>query len=219
MTVADQSLAALSQWQADLASYALHEDAAAGKRLLAQLANTPVPAETALQVHVACVHGGLRSALAQRVPSVVALVGEEFFSQMARDFARAHPPVAPQLSCWGEALPDFLRAREDCTALPWLGDMAAFDLALDRVAWADPAEHPAAAGGRLLRLQYAVDELREAVGAALEGDDSALAAVDLTPGPRNFVLWCAEDAVVRCRTVDDAMADALEARHSLPDAP
>lgn len=203
----------LSQWQSDLAAYALHEDAAARERLLSRLATTSVPADIALQVHVSSVHAGLRSALAQRVPTVVALVGEEFFSMVARDFARVHPPVLPQLSCWGEELPEFLRGRADCAGLPWLRDVAAFDLAIDRVACSDPA-HPET---RQVQYDYAVDELREAVAAAMNGDESALGQVDLSPAPRRFVLWCAEDATVRCRTVDDATALAIGAHQSSPD--
>ena len=197
----------LAQCQADLAAYALHEDGAAHERLLAASASTPVPSAMALQVHVSCVHAALRAALAQRVPTVVALVGEEFFTWLARDFSRNHPPTAPQLSCWGENLPDFLRSHPQCQSLPWLGDVAAFDLAIDRVAWTDPATD-LQQGVRLLPLQYAVDELRDAVAAALAGDDTALANVDLTPAPRTFRLWCAEDATVRCRRVTAVVESA-----------
>ena len=212
-------MATLSRWQADLSAYALHEDPEARVRLLAQLAQTPVPGDAALQVHVACVHAGLRAALAQRVPTVVALVGEDFFALLAREYARTHPPTAPALSCWGEELPSFLAAREDCAALPWLADVATFDLALDRVAWADPADPDDPGRTRVLSLHHAVDHLREAVAAALEGDDSALARVDLTPAPRHFLLWCSEEAMVRCRAIDEPTARALEAGRSLTDLP
>lgn len=205
----------LSQWQEDLAAFALHEDAAAGDRLLQQLSTTPVPAAVALQIHVDCVHTGLRSALAQRVPTVVALVGEAFFQLLARDFARAYPPSRPQLSCWGEELPHFLQTRDDCAAFPWLGEVAAFDLAIDRIAWSDPALPER----REMEFRYAVDELREAVSAALVGDESALAKVDLSPAPRRFVLWCADDAVVRCRKLDPMSPFAVEPQQSSPDLP
>lgn len=203
----------LSHWQEDLAAFALHEDAAAGERLLQQLSTTHVPTAVALQVHVDCVHAGLRSALAQRVPTVVALVGEEFFRLIARDFARAYPPSRPQLSCWGEELPSFLQNREDCAAFPWLGDVAAFDLAIDRVAWSDPVRPER----REVEFHYAVDELREAVFAAMAGDESALEKVDLSPGPRRFVLWCAEDSMVRCRKMDSISPRSVTWRKPSPD--
>jgi hypothetical protein len=214
--------AGLAQWQADLVAHALQGDRAAHERLVAALAPTPVPASIALAVHADCVHAGLRHALAQRVPTVVAMVGEEFFTVLARDFARTQPPAAPQLSCWGEALPDHLAGRADCAAYPWLPELATFDLALDRVAWADPAAVTAPIpldadhalqplpGLRVLPLQYPVDELREAVAAELAGDAGALARLDLGPAPRHVVLWCAEDARVHCRTVPADTAAVLE---------
>ena len=212
----------LAQWQSDLSAFALHGAADASARLLPHLKNSPVSAEAALAVHAACVHSALRSALAQRVPTVVALVGEAFFATMAESYARAHPPRAPQLSGWGESLPVFIAAMPACAAYPWLADMVAFDLALDRVAWADPEDTGpalqltpelalvASPGLAVLRCRHAVDRLRDAVAEATSGNEAALAAELLEAAPRCYVFWCAEDAAVRCREINEALAEVLE---------
>ena len=167
----------LAQWQSDLSAFALHGAADAAARLLPHLKNSPVSAEAALAVHAACVHSALRSALAQRVPTVVALVGEAFFATMAESYARAHPPTAPQLSGWGESLPVFI------AAMPGLA---------------------------VLRCRHAVDRLRDAVAEATSGNEAALAAELLEAAPRCYVFWCAEDAAVRCREINEALAEVLE---------
>ncbi len=212
----------LPQWQSDLSEFALHGTADAAARLLPHLKNSPVPVEAALAVHAACVHSALRSALAQRVPTVVALVGEGFFNTLAESYARANPPAAPQLSGWGEGLPAFIAAMPACAAYPWLGDMAAFDLALDRVAWVNPeATGPAvqltpelalvaSPGLAVLRCRHAVDRLRDAVAEATSGNEAALSAELLEAAPRCYVLWCAADAAVRCREISESLAEVLE---------
>jgi len=212
----------LAQWQADLSAFALHGAADAAARLLPHLKHSPVPAEAALAVHAACVHAALRSALAQRVPTVVALVGEDFFTTLSEVYARAHPPTAPQLSVWGEGLPVFIAAMPACAAYPWLADMAAFDLALDRVAWANPEDSGpalpltpdvalvAAPGLAVLRCRYAVDRLRDAVAEATSGNEGALSAELLEAALHSYVFWCAADATVRCREISEPLAEVLE---------
>jgi hypothetical protein len=212
----------LAQWQLDLSAFALHGAADAAARLLPHLKNSPVSAEAALAVHAACVHAALRSALAQRVPTVVVLVGEDFFTILSEAYARAHPPTAPQLSGWGDGLPAFIVAMPACAAYPWLADMADFDLALDRVAWANPEDSGpplpltpdvalvAAPGLAVLRCRYAVDRLRDAVAEATSGNEGALSAELLETAPRCYVFWCAADAAVRCREISDSLAEVLE---------
>ena len=72
-----------------------------------------------------------------------------------------------------ESLPAFITAYPPVASLPWLADVAAFDLALDLAALHDPEEQaapvPLSAGVRLqwsaslavLDLDYAVDALRD----------------------------------------------------------
>lgn len=213
----------LAEWQRDLAAHALHGDAAAAGRLRPALAAGPVPAEEALEIHASTVHHALYSALRQRVPTVEALVGEDFLRGLARDFARHHPPRLSQLALWGTEFPVFVATHAGCAGLPYLAAAAAFDLALDEVALAPPGlwlePQPLVAGLTIQRLHslrvlataYATDRLRDAVAAARDGDESALSGVSLTPGAYHYALWCAADAQVQCRPVSAGLAAFLGA--------
>jgi len=177
------------------------------------MAAGPVPVDEALEIHASTVHHALYSALRQRVPTVEALVGEDFLRGLARDFARQHPPRQPQLALWGAEFPAFVAKHAGCAVLPYLAAVAAFDLALDEVAlaqaghWLEP--QPLVPGLTLQRLDslrvfattYATDQLRDAVAAARDGDEAALSGVSLTPGTYHYALWCAADAQVHCRAV------------------
>lgn len=213
--------AALVRWQADMALAALQGDGPARERLLAQLENGPLPLLEVLELHAVTVHHALHAALAQRVPTLVALVGAESFRGMARVFAQQHPPSEPQLAQWGAALPAFIAAYPDYARLAYLPEVAAFDLALDAVAMAVPGRwsSPVTLTGELqlqwtdslqcLQAQYPVDLLREAVSAEHAGDDGALARVELLVAPRDYALWCSIDATVQCQPVSAVAAAFL----------
>lgn len=72
---------------------------------------------------------GLIRALETRFPAVRALVGEEFFGALARDFIRTHPPASPLLSRFGDGLPAFLAGFEPAADLPYLADIARIEVA------------------------------------------------------------------------------------------
>ena len=221
MTTPNAARPTLAEWQRDLAAHALHGDAAAAARLRPALAAGPVPVNEALEIHASTVHHALYSALRQRVPTVEALVAEDFLRDLVRDFARQHPPRQPQLARWGSGLPLFVATHAGCAALPYLGAVAAFDLALDEVALAPPGQwlppQPLVAGLTLQRLDslrvlattYATDQLRDAVAAARDGDETALSGVSLEPGVYHYALWCAADAQVHCRAVSAGLAAFL----------
>jgi hypothetical protein len=75
-------------------------------------------------VHRNNVHVSLVEALAERYPVVKALVGEEFFHSMARDFVAGCKPDSPLLGEYGAALPAFIECFEPARALPCLADVA-----------------------------------------------------------------------------------------------
>ena len=211
----------LAEWQRDLAAVALHDDVAAAARLVPWLASSPVPAAAALRIHAEAVHQGLQTALAQRVPTVKALVGEDFFAELVRGYARRHPPQQPQLALWGAALPAFIRLDAGCQGLPYLADAAAFDLALDAAALAAPGEwrppvelapgwqFQALQSLRVFTADYAVDQLREAVVAAMAGDATVLESLRMERGSHHWALWCAANAEIRCRTLSAGAATFL----------
>lgn len=214
---------ALAVWQRDMVDHALHGDPASATRLLAALGRGPVPGDEALEIHATTVHHALYSALRQRVPTVEALVGEDFLRELTREFARQYPPRQPQLARWGQALPAFIADHPGCQGLPYLADAAAFDLALDEVALSEAGrwgETLSLVEGLALQVldslrvfssRFPVDQLRDAVMAAQAGDDTALQAVSLAPADHHYALWCAADAQVRCGVVSKGLAAFLAA--------
>lgn len=72
----------------------------------------------------------LTDALRQAFPVVRKLVGEEFFTAMAREHLRAHLPRSPLLMFYGESMPDFLAGFPPVRHLGYLPDVARLELAL-----------------------------------------------------------------------------------------
>lgn len=66
---------------------------------------------------------GLARALAARFPITEKIVGEEFFTAMARDFALAHPPTSPVLLHYGHGFADFIASFAPAQSLPYLADI------------------------------------------------------------------------------------------------
>lgn len=100
----------------------------------------PTEAERRFAVYRNNVVHGLTEALLSRFPVVQRLVGEAFFSAMARVFAEAHPPASPVLMAWGEDMPGFLDGFPPVAALPYLADVARLELARGRAFHAADAE-------------------------------------------------------------------------------
>jgi hypothetical protein len=67
---------------------------------------------------------GLARALAARFPTTEKIVGEEFFTAMAREFVLRHPPASPVLLHYGEDFADFVAGFAPAASLPYLADIA-----------------------------------------------------------------------------------------------
>lgn len=67
---------------------------------------------------------GLTTALATRFPVIRRLLGDAFFTPLARLFAETHRPSSPVLAEWGEAFPAFLDRFPPLSTYPYLGDVA-----------------------------------------------------------------------------------------------
>ncbi|TRD20634.1 DNA-binding domain-containing protein [Palleronia caenipelagi] len=73
---------------------------------------------------------GLIDALETGFPVVAKLIGAENFRQMARVFARAHPPGSPLMMYYGAEMPEFLANLPQLSHLGYLPDIARLELAL-----------------------------------------------------------------------------------------
>lgn len=66
-------------------------------------------------------------ALAGAFPTVAALVGDDSFAGLARDFWQRHPPVRGDLGEWGAALPAFISGIAALESEAYLADSARLD--------------------------------------------------------------------------------------------
>jgi len=153
-------------------------------------------AEEALSIHRDTALGGLVNALRLGHPTVLALVGEDFFDQAARAFVRSAPPASAWLTGYGEGFADFLSAYDLAQSLPYLADVARFDFALDQVAHEAPGEDGPAldlgeavltldASLSLVALDYPADAIRD----ALAEDEDRLGSIDMRTRRRTLALW------------------------------
>ena len=88
--------------------------------------------------------------LASAYPVIRQLVGEEFFTALARAYGTAHPSQNPDLNHFGATLGAFLQGFEHAAGLPYLPDMARLEWLLHRAHYAPHA--PAVSADDLARL-------------------------------------------------------------------
>lgn len=89
----------------------------------------PIPLERRIDVYRNNVHSSLIDGLEQAFPVVLRLVGQEFFRAMAREYLRDHMPDRGTLIGFGADMPEFLDGFPPVSSLPYLGDVARFELA------------------------------------------------------------------------------------------
>jgi hypothetical protein len=157
----------------------------------------------------------LTRALRLGFPVTARLVGDDFFDGAAQIFMAERPPRAAWLDLYGSEFPEFLRSFPQAASIAYLGDVAALEWAVNGALHAaDAAPLDIAALGavdatdqaricfvahpslRLLRVDYPAEMIWRAV---LDGDDAALAGVDLGCGPRYLLVERRSTAVeVEC---------------------
>jgi hypothetical protein len=131
------------------------------------LRESPVRALRGLNAYAATGGTGAERALAQAFPTVVAVMGEESFGQLARAYRLARPPRHGDLTRLGEHLPDFIENDPQLADVPYLADVARLDALLDHAGRAaDVASQPGSLG-LLQQLDPAEVVLELAPGAAL----------------------------------------------------
>lgn len=97
-------------------------------------------ASTRLDIYRNNIASALVRALEGLYPALVRLMGPEFFAQLARDYARVHPPTHGRLLEYGFELPEFVASYEAAGGYPWFADVGRLELAWHRAYLAAEAE-------------------------------------------------------------------------------
>lgn len=131
-----------------------------------------------LAIHQRHYAASLITALLDRFPATVWLVGSPFVTEAARQFVRHHPPTRPCIAEYGEQFPAFLAKQPGGAAIPYLQQFAEIEWHLSRLSIAidvpaltltDPSRMDAAAlaaatialqpGLHYLQADWAIDAL------------------------------------------------------------
>ncbi|UTH72591.1 DNA-binding domain-containing protein [Chromobacterium sp. IIBBL 290-4] len=83
---------------------------------------------------------GLIDSLAHSHPVCRQLVGEEFFTALAREYVKSHASDSGNLHRYGERFADFIAGFEPCRDLPYLADVARLEWLAHRAYYAADAE-------------------------------------------------------------------------------
>lgn len=143
----------------------------------------------------------LVDALAARFPAAAAIVGEEFFRAMAREFVRARPPRSPILMLYGAELPAWVAEFPPAAGVPYLADVMRLEFAIGEAYHAADAR-PASIGdlGRLDRRKLAGTRIALHPAARLVSSPYPVATIramsigDADPAP--VADWRGEDVLV-----------------------
>lgn len=145
--------------------------------LVAALAGDPRTASQRLQLHRRHVARSIGAALAATFPTVAAVVGEDFFSLLARDFVADTSLEDPVLSRYGEHFPQFVAEAQERHGLPYLADVARLDWALN-VAFHAPLDPGGFAGTSLIESAWPLDLIWQ-----VSQPGASIDKVDLEAGP------------------------------------
>lgn len=126
---------------------------------------------------------GLTNALAKRFPVVRRLVGEEFFTGMARVYAGLEKPASPLMFQYGDGFPAFIAGFAPARGLVYLPDVARIEAAWTRAYHAADIEPIGAE--ELATLAEGIERLRLALHPA--------AALVSSPHPAGSI-WAAHQA-------------------------
>ena len=152
-----------------------------------------IPLPERLSVYRNNIIGSLTDVMRASFPVLEALVGQEFLDGMARSFILKNPPARGCLNFYGAGFAEFIEAFEPAKSLPYLPDIARFELALGQAYYADE-DAPMAADElskvapeelgalqlflrenvRLISSQHPIVALRDYCLAGAEGEPPAL---------------------------------------------
>lgn len=144
-------------------------------------------AEKRLAIHHRHYETSLVTALLDRFPATIWLVGSMFVTEAARQFVRDRPPSRPCIAEYGEDFPDFLSAGRGATELPYLRAFAELEWHLSR-----------------LSLAVTRPALTQADLSALDPETLADLNITLQPGVHYFHAAWAVDDLMRLYLTDSA---------------
>lgn len=94
-------------------------------------ANDDIPLPERLKVYRNNIVGSLTDVMKATFPVILKLVGEAFFEKMARSFILGNPPRSGCLNFYGAGFDDFVAGFSPAKTLPYLADVAKFEIALN----------------------------------------------------------------------------------------
>lgn len=130
--------------------------------------------------------GSLRKALRLTYPVIEKLVGADFFEYATDCYIDEHPSRCQNLDEYGREFADFLRQFAPAQSLPYLGDVAMLELAIDTLAMAAGDTPP-------LQIESAYPILK--IWQTNQPGWSGEQIVDLEAGPDCLHLWCEQGEV------------------------
>jgi hypothetical protein len=89
-----------------------------------------------LAVHRRHYERSLVTALLEKFPAVVWLMGSSFVTEAARDFVHRRPPTAPCIAEYGGEFPEFMAERAGAERVPYLCCFARLEWCLEQIALA-----------------------------------------------------------------------------------
>jgi len=101
--------------------------AAPSKELLNTIEDGAIPALERLEVYQNNLFVSLTDILKDTYPTVLAVVGDDFFTALARSFIKDNPPTQGNMTYYGGEFARFIRAFPHTQSLPYLGDVAELD--------------------------------------------------------------------------------------------
>jgi len=130
-------LVLLEHMQADFGAALMDADAAPA--LLPTLAHDDERAEQRFALYREGAHAAWEKALTHAYPVVRTLLGDEFFTALARAYARTHASASGNLNGYGDRFAEFVRDFEHTRRLNYLGDVAALEWCVHRAYYAADA--------------------------------------------------------------------------------
>lgn len=103
----------------------------------AMIAPGAIATKDRLSIYRVNVTQNTADALKDTFPAAGALVGEDFFAQMARAFVREHPPRAACLLWYGGEFADFIAAYAPVAGVPYLAEVARLEWAHHQARFAE----------------------------------------------------------------------------------